>query len=336
MRYQWTLVTLMAILIGNISAQDLHFTQFSFSPLHVNPAQCGKFNGSYRVGGIFRDQAFAIASSSAYKTINFYLDATFPWRIRKNDWMGFGLNFLQDRSGDINWGSGGFIAQIAYHLYLNPRSSLSLGGQYGFVNYNIQNPEKAVFQSSFTGGSSNPGILQNKAKYKDISIGINYLSSLGAARHILEIGLNAARINRPNVTQLTTGGSNELNTLFTANAGLTYHLNQKVDLRNYLWLRNLKSNTEIIPQCIVSYLFNAEKGIRLNGGLGYRVGDALQIMLGADINNLGFQIALDQTLSSLSSVQSPNGLGAVEFGVKYIGVVTKKPNPKPKVFCPRF
>lgn len=321
----------------SVSAQDVHFTQYSFAPLHVNPANVGNFNGSYRIGGIFRDQGFAISSSAAYKTINFYLDATFPWRIRKNDWMGFGLNFIQDRSGEINWGSGGFIAQVSYHLFLNPKSSLSLGGQYGFVNYNIQNPDKAKFESQILGTPGNPNAsLQNKAKYKDITLGVNYLSVVGTAKHNLELGISAARINSPRVTQLSTGSGQKLAALLTANAGLIYHLNPKVDLRNYIWLRNLKSFTEFIPQSIVSYLFNVEKGIRLNGGLGYRIGDALQVMIGADIRNLSFQIALDQTLSDLASAQSPNGIGGVEFGIKYIGVVSKKPEPKPKVFCPRF
>jgi len=59
-------------------------------------------------------------------------------------------------------------------------------------------------------------------------------------------------------------------------------------------------------------------------------------MLGMDIKKIRFQVGYDQTLSSLSSSQSPSGFGAIEFGLMYIGTVTKKPNPKPKVFCPRF
>ncbi|MEP7196450.1 MAG: PorP/SprF family type IX secretion system membrane protein [Saprospiraceae bacterium] len=318
-------------------AQDVHFTQYSFSPLHVNPANAGLFKGSYRIGGIFRDQAFSISSSGAYKTINFYIDATFPWKIRGNDWVGFGINFIQDRSGEISWGSGGFIAQAAYHLSMNTRTTISLGGQYGNVSYNIKNANKALFESTLIGIPGNPSIsLQSSAKYTDITVGANLLSSIGTAKHSFEIGLNAARINQPTLTQLSTGGGQKLATLLTANLGLVYHLNQKLDLRNNIWLRNLKSNSEFIPQSVASYLFNVEKGIRLNAGLGYRIGDALQVMLGADIKNLSLQLAIDQTLSSLKEVQSPSGLGGLELAVKYTGSVVKKPNPKPKVFCPRF
>jgi len=323
-----------------IIAQDIHFTQFEFSPLHVNPANVGGFNGSYRIGGIFRDQAASITGlGSEFRTLNFYIDATFPWGFRKKDWVGFGMNFLQDRSGAIGLGTGGFIAQASYHLALAKGSDISLGAQYGGVNMNIKNKDKAIFESGINnpgGGSADLGKLQDKANYTDISIGLAYNTSISAKKHGLKIGFNAGRVNNPTVNLSSGGSGNKLGTLLTAQAGMDYHLNEKVDVRPMLWIRNLKTFTTVVPQCMVSYLFNVEKGIRLNGGLGYRIGDAAQVMLGMDIKKIRFQVGYDQTLSSLSSSQSPGGFGAIEFGIMYVGTVTKKPNPKPKVFCPRF
>ena len=37
-------------------AQDIHFTQFYMSPMTTNPANAGKFEGTARIGGIFRGQ----------------------------------------------------------------------------------------------------------------------------------------------------------------------------------------------------------------------------------------------------------------------------------------
>ncbi|MCC6817083.1 MAG: PorP/SprF family type IX secretion system membrane protein [Saprospiraceae bacterium] len=319
-----------------IDAQDVHFNQYNFASLHVNPANAGLFSGSYRIGGVFRDQAFAISSPDAYKTINFYLDATLPWKIRKNDWVGIGINFVEDRSGEISFGGGGFIGQAAYHLSINPKTTISIGGQYGSSNYNVKRGDKAITESQITTPGSQPLSFNNGAKFKDITIGADLTTALGAAKHNLNIGFAVARINNPSVTNLNSGSAQKLGSLLTGNIGLIYHLNQKLDLRNNIWFRNLKSSKEIIPQCVASYLFNIEKKIRLNAGLGYRTGDALQFMFGADVNNLSFQLAIDQSLSSIKAAQSPSGLGAVEIGARYIGVITKKPNPKPKVFCPRF
>ena len=43
-------------LLGKISAQDPHFSQFFSSPLTLNPAFTGKFDGSLRVMGNYRNQ----------------------------------------------------------------------------------------------------------------------------------------------------------------------------------------------------------------------------------------------------------------------------------------
>ena len=39
-------------------AQDVHYTQFYNSPLTTNPALTGVFNGSYRIGAIYRCRQF--------------------------------------------------------------------------------------------------------------------------------------------------------------------------------------------------------------------------------------------------------------------------------------
>ncbi|MBK9270163.1 MAG: PorP/SprF family type IX secretion system membrane protein [Saprospiraceae bacterium] len=325
-------------MIQKLSAQDIHFTQFSFSPLHVNPAQTGGFNGSYRIGGIFRDQVAAVTGiGSEFRTIHFFIDANLTKGFRKQDWVGFGMNFLQDRSGVISLGSGGFIAAAAYHLGIGKNSDISVGAQYGAVTMNIKDKEKAIFENSIGGGQS-PDLmkLQDRANYRDISVGLAYTTSLGTKKHKLVTGVNVARVNNPRVSLSQGGIGNRLGSMISAHASLEYRLNDKLDLIPMIWVRNLKSNTQIAPQCMVSYLFNSEKEIRLNGGLGYRLGDALEIMAGMDIKNIRFQIGFDLTVSGQTSAQSPSGFGAVELAAIYTGNIVKKPNPKPKVFCPRF
>jgi type IX secretion system PorP/SprF family membrane protein len=320
-------------------AQDIHFTQFAFSPLHVNPAQAGGFNGSYRVGGIFRDQAASITGlGSEFRTIHFFVDATLPKGFRKQDWVGFGMNFLQDRSGAIALGSGSFIAQAAYHLAIGKNSDISLGAQYGAVNLNIKDKQKAVFESSLTsgGGSQDLSKLQERANFTDISVGLAYTTRISPKKHKLTAGVNVGRVNNPRVSLSSGGGGNRLGSLITAHAGMDYHLNSKVDLSPMIWFRNLKNMSQIVPQCMASYLVNQEKAIRLNAGLGYRLGDALQVMFGMDIKQLRVQVGFDQTLSSLRASQNPTGFGAVELAAMYTGNIVKKPNPKPKVFCPMF
>jgi len=122
--------------------------------------------------------------------------------------------------------------------------------------------------------------------------------------------------------------------LFTGNAGFEYHYSEKLDIIPMLWFRSLDKPSESVIQCMTSYLFNIEKQIRLNAGLGYRIGDAAQFMVGANIGKIKAQLGYDFITSGKSAAETP--LGGAEFAISYIGVVNKKPNPKPKVFCPRF
>ena len=51
------LAVLMTVFSATIAlAQDRHFSQFYSSPLTLNPALTGAFDGKYRVGTNYRDQ----------------------------------------------------------------------------------------------------------------------------------------------------------------------------------------------------------------------------------------------------------------------------------------
>jgi type IX secretion system PorP/SprF family membrane protein len=272
------------------------------------------------------------------------MDANFPWGIRKGDWIGFGINFFQDRNGAIDLGRGGFLATAAYHLALgkSAKTDLALGAQYGSVGYSVKSPQKARLEDAIVSGQ--PSLDQDKlnqinANYTDLSIGLAFSTVVGVKAHQVRVGFNAGRVNQPNVSLISggTGGvPTKLGMLLTANAGMRYHYSEKIDLLPMVWFRSLEKFSVSSAQCMVSYLYNLEKKIRLNAGLGYRLSGDLQVMLGMDYGNVKAQIGYDQTLSSVKQAQDPSGFGGFEIGVVYVGSIVKKPNPKPKIFCPRF
>ncbi|MBK6545412.1 MAG: PorP/SprF family type IX secretion system membrane protein [Saprospiraceae bacterium] len=330
------------IILGSFNqllAQDLHFTQYEFTPIHVNPANTGGFLGTYRIGGVYRDQAASISGfGSDYRTPFLAIDVNFGFAFRPKDWTSLSISFFQDRSGEINLGKGGFLASGAYHLALG-KGDLSIGAQFGSVSLNVKNPEKAnTFQKISTGasGADEMKLQQAKANYQDIAGGLAYTAPITSSKHVLKVGLSSGHITQPTIGILGSGAAYKLKMLWSAHGSLQYHLNEKTDLIPMVWLRNLEKANETVTQCMLSYLFNVEKKIRLNAGLGYRFGDALQVMVGMDYGKIKAQIGYDQTVSGLTKAQDPSGYGAIELGVSYIGAVTKKPNPKPKIFCPRF
>src|SRR5260221_14626953 len=76
-------------------AQDTHFSQFTQSPLTVNPAQAGLFDGDFRAIVNYRNQW---SSVDGYRTEQLSCDGN----MLKNKWtkgfLGLGLNVLSDKA----------------------------------------------------------------------------------------------------------------------------------------------------------------------------------------------------------------------------------------------
>src|ERR1043165_5579267 len=80
-------------------AQDPHFSQFFSSPLTLNPALTGKFNGNIRASGNYRNQWPTI--NRAYTTATLSLDMpVMRTHISPNDTWGVGIMGYTDQSAN--------------------------------------------------------------------------------------------------------------------------------------------------------------------------------------------------------------------------------------------
>ena len=98
MRKFITFVTLV-FLAGTLKAQDPHFSQFFASPLTLNPAFTGKFDGLWRLTANHRDQWPSIPK--AYVTTSASVD--FPilkGKIPEKDVFGVGISGVSDASAN--------------------------------------------------------------------------------------------------------------------------------------------------------------------------------------------------------------------------------------------
>jgi len=76
------------------------------------------------------------------------------------------------------------------------------------------------------------------------------------------------------------------------------------------------------------------KNVKLLFGLGYRFGDAGEILAGIDWGDLKVALGYDLTLSDLSDVNNRNG--GFEIAANYIIKIYKKPVVNPAVICPKL
>src|ERR671913_2074612 len=92
-----TCVFLSAALL--MRAQDPNFSQFFVSPLTLNPALTGKFDGLLRVAGNYRNQWPSI--NNAFTTYTASIDGgILKNRIPEFDQFGLGVLALSDKSGN--------------------------------------------------------------------------------------------------------------------------------------------------------------------------------------------------------------------------------------------
>ena len=86
-----------------LTAQDIHWTQYDMAPLQLNPALTGNFYGTARLSGIARTQSNSIANTG-FLSYGFGVDAPIIKGLRENDWVGVGLSFASDKSGQLDLG----------------------------------------------------------------------------------------------------------------------------------------------------------------------------------------------------------------------------------------
>src|SRR5688572_5091034 len=91
---RWWCLVLLCGIIHTSSAQDIHFSQYYFSPLTMNPAYTGKYKGDFRLFGNYRKQWRLI--NDAYNTFSAGGDMNmYPSNVN----LSAGLVFVHDQSG---------------------------------------------------------------------------------------------------------------------------------------------------------------------------------------------------------------------------------------------
>lgn len=317
--------------------QDVHFTQFTMSPLMLNPANTGAYNGSYRIGGIYRDQWAHISKS--FQTPAIYIDAPIIRGFRAQDWLGVGVNLFQDKAGIAGMRFGGLLISGAYHLALQKsrKDVITFGFGGGNMTRNIDMNNMAIkLQDELEGPPGTMSIdrtsVQNKVDYIDLNAGILYTRKLKNGKS-LRTGLSVNHLNKPQYRLRGGGGdADRLPIRIAAHGEVDLVVNDKWTVTPALLFQNMSKINEIQAQALAGYLFNAEKEITLLGGLGFRIGDAVPVIVGAQWKTLRVGVSWDYNFSEVT----PNGNGGFEIAASYIVKIFKKPSVKPVIICPRF
>jgi len=254
------------------------------------------------------------------------------------DWIAIGVN-LGNHSASANVlesvpsGSARLKNQVynmslAYHLGMGKKGSnvLSIGAQYGQFGREID-PNGWSTRGTTQVGTVLPSGNQNTG-YGDLAAGLTYTAKNKngffrtglSATHL--IGGDQSLINRSDDKSLGFIGFLQMESM----------MNKKSSFKPALLYQKDGAFQKFEAQARFGYLFDPEKEITLNYGLGYRFGESAQLLLGVDYGQIKAGLAYDFVLGGVRDAARET----IELGVAYVFNVEKKPERVPSIFCPRL
>jgi type IX secretion system PorP/SprF family membrane protein len=342
-QYRLTLVFCLCSIIA--IAQDREFTQFYASPLTLNPALTGAFDGKYRVGAIYRDQWSGVLDKP-YSTFSFGSDLRFsPFpRSQQKDKLGVGLLFFRDIINGIDFNTTQIAISTAYHKSLDLFNTqyLSLGFQFGVNQRNI-NYEKVTFQDQFNGIDgfdrvSAEKLPENNFSYGDMSLGLNYVYAPKGQFSIFA-GLAIHHFTQPNVSFYTRPDIAP-STLF---AKYSAQLSFQIPIAEGLMIlprflvasqgphleANVGTNFRFVIDRTYGTAMHIGGWVRPVKNLeGYGV-DAAVLMAGLEYNNILFGLSYDLNLPTLTGYKRYQN--TFEVSIVYLGDFEND-----EIVCPAF
>lgn len=138
------------------------------------------------------------------------------------------------------------------------------------------------------------------------------------------------------------GGNYRVDPRVHAQIGMTTLMSDKVKFSPNISYQKIMGSpaNSFVSQGMLDYLHSKEKGLVLKGGLGYRsgagIGDAVQLMLGADIKVIRVMLGYDINISQL--VPPVVDKAHLNLPPSMLARYLQHPgaNPDPIIFCPRF
>jgi type IX secretion system PorP/SprF family membrane protein len=329
----------VCVALVNVStAQDANFSQFFASPLTLNPALTGKFDGVYRVAGNYRNQWPTI--NNAYTTSTISFDAgILKNHIPEVDQFGVGIMGFTDKSGNGALQHNYAAFSFAYHKGLDPdgNNQIGAGFQGTYVNKRLDVSslkfEDQLRADGFTGiTDENFNGYHFNLSYFDLNAGILY-NGTSNGYNSYYAGVSMYHINRHREVFSDTGN-------YYLAARTTLQAGGKIPMGSYNFL-HFSANYSIQAKAHNTMIGGAY-ALNLNGdendpvnlylGSWLRLGDAIIPYVGLEFGNFHFGATYDVNVSSLKPAS--NTRGGAEISLIYI----KKPvdpNAK-KLNCPKF
>lgn len=307
----------MFFLFGAANSQDIHYSQFFNSPLNLNPALTGQFNGNMRIHGNYRRQWTSVPVDylSADVGIDFKL-----YKPGKQNFLGLGALINYDKAGDLNLGMTGLNAFASYSIEISKNKSITPGINLSFAQRRYD-ADNALSGNQWNGLAFDPLIAPefvgaDSRSYFDLGVGLNYRGQKTYRKH-LDLGVGLYHIIQPTDKFNTTSAVVAKRPMrLTVYGMLNQPLAEKLDLLVNGLFHKQDVYQEIVANLQGKLYFgdNLDKALYL--GLGYRFDDAWYPMIALEIGRIYASFSYDRTISDWQVAN--NGNGGPELSIRYI------------------
>jgi type IX secretion system PorP/SprF family membrane protein len=324
------------------AAQDIHFSQFSETPLLRNPALAGIFNGDVRVQAVFRNQWSSV--TVPFQTSSLNGEYKLPVG-HSDDFLTIGGAILYDKAGTISLTSTSVLPVLNYHKSLSDERNmyLSAGFSAGMVQRKFD-LSKMTTNNQYNGTdydatlATGETLSNSNNTYFDGSAGLSFNSQVGAnADNNFYLGIAYHHFNPQAKMSFYSNSSTTLNPKWVYSAGLRTALDNYTYLTFYGDYSAQGPYSEIIGGMLYSKKLDEypdDPHYVISGGAFLRWDDAVIPVVKLETAPLTFALSYDVNISALKA--SSQSRGGFELSVSYQNFINRDNSSRDAVRCPKF
>ena len=340
-------VAIVIFLPSTISAQDIHLSHIHASPILLNPAMTGLFNGDLRLIGNTRSQWQAV--TKGYKTVAASADMKL-YTTNRGDVLGGGIQVFSDKAGDLDFRTNSTSFNISFMKAFGGGRRRSAGH---FLSFGLQNSlvSNSLDYTKIVAFDFEPGVQNgaaNRLNYWDVSAGVAWFSSFDN-ENSFHVGLSLFHINEPVVSFYKSENLTEdllLYRKWTIHGGGDIRMGKRSHLKPSFIFKDQGPHREITIGSFWKY--NTTKKFAKGATSSFYFGgwyrwhaesdlfgsDAIVAAVRLDLNKTFFTFTFDINISTLREVSY--GAGGPEFSIVHIMDFANRSRRPAKVECPAF
>ncbi len=332
-----------------LHGQDVHFSQNYATPLYVNPAMAGLYDGDVRVSAVYRNQWANLTSAVEARTIILSAEAKLTPGPTSGGWVSGGLNLYNDRTGDVGIVTNNVDFALAYNTPVSGNQYISVGTTFGFAQRKLD-LSNAQFGNQYDGVGFDENLNSNETfdreafRHFNLAGGLVYYYIKNARNYYFGglgvYNITSARYSFQDFTE------SRIPMRFSAQFGAAISVTKTMDVVPSVYFmkqrKSLKTDIGSYARFVFSQnnrnrtfrAFNVGPFIRISGSSTKSVSfDALIIAAKVDYDDISLGMSYDFNISKLNN--ATNGRGGPELSVVYTPKIRANKLSAP-VSCPRF